>query len=150
MTITLMRYSTARPGLKKAALIARSISALGKPMLSMLATAASRCVPSVRADGSLKVPPSAVAPVDAAGTGVGVAGTSCAEVFDAGAGAGGGAGVCAVAGAGVTGAFEVEGPPDALGGPAFGCLMLVTLQSTPSMDEPTLETMQTMKPFSSI
>ncbi len=40
--LTLRRYSTARSGLKKAALIARSISALGKPMLSMFWTAASR------------------------------------------------------------------------------------------------------------
>lgn len=119
-------------------------------MLSMLATAASRCDPSVRADGSLKFPPSAVAPVDAVGAGVGVTGTSCDGLFDAGAGAAGGAGVCAVAGAGVDGALEEEEALDALAGAAFGCLISVTLQSTVSMAGLTLETMQTMKPFSSI
>lgn len=40
--LTVSRYSTARSGLKNAALMARSISALGKPMLSILETAASR------------------------------------------------------------------------------------------------------------
>jgi hypothetical protein len=40
--LTLSRYSTARSGLKNAALIARSISALGKPILSIFETAASR------------------------------------------------------------------------------------------------------------
>lgn len=79
-----------------------------------------------------------------------MAGTSCAEVFDAGAGAAGGTGVCAVAGAGVTGALEEEGVLDALAGAAFGCLISVTLRSTPIMKELTLETMQTMKPFSSM
>jgi hypothetical protein len=52
--LTVNRYSTARSGLKKAARIARSMSALGKPMLSMLAIAASRSGPIVSADGSLK------------------------------------------------------------------------------------------------
>ena len=128
------------------------MSALGNPILSMLATAASRCDPSVRADGSLKVPPSAVVPVDATGAGVGVAATSCAGIFDAGAGAAGVAGVCTVAdaGAGVVGGLEEEEALGALAGAAFGCLMLVTVQSTPSVERLTLETMQTMKPFSSM
>lgn len=95
----------------------------------MLATAASRCDPSVRADGSLKVPPSVVEPVAPAGAGDGVAGTSCAEVFDAGAGAAGGAGVCAVTGTGVAGALEEEEVLDALAGAAFGCRTSAYLQS---------------------
>lgn len=147
---TLRRYSTARSGLKKAALIARSISGLGNPILSMLATAASRCDPSVRADGSLKVPPSVVVPVDPAGAGVGVAGTSCAEVFKAGAGAAGGVGVCAFTGTGVAGALEEEEALDALAGAALGCRTLARSHSRVVPTEPTLEIMQTMKPFSSM
>ena len=71
----------------------------------MLSIAASRCAPSVNAEGSLKLPPSvAVAPL---GAGVGVAGTSDGAVLDAGAGATGAAGVCAIVGAtGVDGGFE--------------------------------------------
>ena len=71
----------------------------------MLSIAASRCAPSVNAEGSLKLPPSvAVAPL---GAGVGVAGTSDVAVLNAGAGATGAAGVCAVVGAaGVDGGFE--------------------------------------------
>ena len=71
----------------------------------MLSIAASRCAPSVNAEGSLKLPPSvAVAPV---GAGVGVAGTSGEAVLDASAGATGAAGVCAIVGAaGVDGGFE--------------------------------------------
>ena len=94
----------------------------------MLATAASRCDPSVRADGSLKFPASAVVPIDAAGAGDGEAGASCAEVFDAGAGAAGGAGVCAVTGAGVDGALADEEAVEALADAAFGCLISETLQ----------------------
>jgi hypothetical protein len=100
--------------------MARSISALAKPMLSILAMAASRSPPIVRAEGSLKRSPDAWA-----GAGEGVAGAFC--VLDEGAGAAGAAGVWAAAGAGVEGATLLD---DAA---AFG-----------------LETMQTMKPFSSM
>lgn len=74
-------------------------------MFIILSIAASRCAPSVNAEGSLKLPPSvAVAPL---GAGVGVAGTSDVAVLDAGAGAAGAAGVWAVVGAaGVDGGFE--------------------------------------------
>ncbi len=88
-----MRYSTARSGLKNAALIARSISALAKPMLSIFAITSSRCGPRVRADGSLKLGPSADAVAAGAEAGDGVDG-GFDVVFDvAGAGAAGGAGV---------------------------------------------------------
>jgi len=103
--------------LKNAALIARSISALGKPMLSIFSIAASLCAPRVRVDGSLKFPPSV--PVDAAGAGDGVAG-AFDVVLDAGPGAAGGAGVEAAAGAGVEGALAVEAPAE-LAGAALGC-----------------------------
>lgn len=74
-------------------------------MLSMLAIASSRCgPPRVRADGSLKLAPSAP---PAAGTGDGVAG-AFEGVFDEGAGAAGAAGVDTAAGAGVDGIFEVD------------------------------------------
>lgn len=59
MKRTFSRYSTARSGLLKAALIARSISVLGNPMPSIFAMASSRCEPKVSAEGSLKVAPSA-------------------------------------------------------------------------------------------
>lgn len=95
----------------------------------MLATAASRCGPIVRADGSLKVPPSVVETVDPAGAGDGVAGTSCAELFDAGAGAAGGTGVCVVTGTGVAGTLEDEEALDALAGAAFGCRTSAYLHS---------------------
>lgn len=84
---TFNKYSTARSGLKNAARMAASISALAKPMLSMLAIAASRSLPIVSADGSLKRVGS-----DEAGAGDGVPGTFCG-VEDDGAGAGGAAGV---------------------------------------------------------
>ena len=100
--------------------MARSMSALAKPMLSMFAMAASRSPPIVRAEGSLKRSPDAWA-----GAGDGVAGAFC--VLDEGAGAAGATGVWAAAGAGVEGAALLV---DAA---AFG-----------------LETMQTMKPFSSM
>ena len=103
---TFKRYSTARSGLKKAALMARSISALGNPILSIFAIASSRCEPNVRADGSLKVVLSAPAAA-AAGTGEGVAG-AFAVLLEAGAGAAGAAGVEAGAAAGVDGGFEVD------------------------------------------
>jgi hypothetical protein len=103
--------------------MAASMSALAKPMLSMLATAASRSLPIVRAEGSLKLGPDACV----AGAGEGVAGAFC-DAADDGAGAEGAVGVCAAAGAGVEGAALLE---DAAA--AFG-----------------LETMHTMKPFSSM
>ena len=56
-------------------------------MLSIFAIAASRCAPSVRADGSLKFPSSV--PAEAAGAGDGVVG-GFEVVLDAGAGAAGG------------------------------------------------------------
>lgn len=75
-------------------------------MLSIFPIASSRCAPRVRAEGSLKLAPSADAA--AAGVGDGVDG-AFDVVFDvAGAGAAGAAGVCAVAGAGVEGAFELD------------------------------------------
>ena len=104
MKLTFRRYSTARSGLKNAALIARSISARGNPILSIFAMASSRCDTDVRAEESFAFPPSA--PV-VAGTGEGVAG-AFDVVFIAGAGAAGAAGVDAGAGAGVVGAFEAD------------------------------------------
>lgn len=75
-------------------------------MLSIFAIASSPCAPRVRADGSLKLAPSAA--TAAAGAGDGVDG-AFNVVFDvAGAGAAGVVEVCAVAGAGVEGAFEVD------------------------------------------
>jgi hypothetical protein len=83
-------------------------------MLSMFAMASSRWDPSVSADGSLKLAPSAAG---ADGAGEGVAGAFDVVVFEAGAGAAGGAGVCAVAGAGVDGAFKAD---DEAAGAALG------------------------------
>jgi hypothetical protein len=69
--------------------MARSMSALAKPMLSMLAIAASRSPPMVNADGSLNcVPPEACC----AGAGEGVAGAFWVDVDEA-EGAAGAAGV---------------------------------------------------------
>jgi hypothetical protein len=86
---TLSRYSTARSGLKNAALIAASMSVRAKPMLSMLAIAALRSSPKVRADGSSKRRFDGGEAV--CGAGVGVTGTlGIVEV--AGAGAAGTAG----------------------------------------------------------
>jgi hypothetical protein len=101
--------------------MAASISERAKPMLSMLAMAASRSPPIVRAEGSLKRSPDAWT-----GAGEGVPGTFCE--FDEGAGAAGAAGVWAGAGAGVEGAALLDDAAAALG----------------------LETMQTMNPFSSM
>ena len=98
--------------------MARSISALGKPILSIFAIAESRCAPRVRADGPLKFPSSV--PVAAAGTGDGVAG-AFGVVLDAGAGAAGGTGVEAGigGGAGVEGALAEEAAEE-LAGAALG------------------------------
>lgn len=101
--------------------MARSISARANPMLSMLAMAASRSPPIVRADGSLKRSDCC------AGAGEGVAGTE-GEIVGT-TGAAGAAGVWA----GAAGLAGVEG---ALLAEAAGALGL--------------ETMQTMKPFSSM
>jgi hypothetical protein len=91
--------------------MAASISARAKPMLSILATAASRSLPIVRAEGSLKLGPDACV----AGAGEGVAGALC-EAVDDGAGAAGAAGVWAAAGAGVEGAGLLDDAAD-----GFGC-----------------------------
>ena len=88
-------------------------------MLSILEIAASRCAPSVSADGSLKLPSSVfVAPADGA-FGVGEVGGFGAG-FDAGAGALGGAGVCATFGTGVEGGFADEDAEEDAAGAAFG------------------------------
>ena len=122
---TLRRYSTARSGLKNAALMARSISARGKPMLSMFATAAAPASPIASADGSLK--DRGVSAV-VAGAGDGVAGRLL-DAFEAGAGAGAGAagatGVEAAAGAGVDGALAEDVAADEAAGGALGCELLV-------------------------
>jgi hypothetical protein len=91
--------------------MAASMSALAKPMLSMLAMAASRSLPMVSAEGSLKLGPDACV----AGAGEGVAGACCVEADD-GAGAAGADGVWAAAGAGVEGAALLDEAAD-----AFGC-----------------------------
>ena len=75
-------------------------------MLSIFAIATSRCAPRVRADGSLKLGPSADTAAAGAEAGVGVDGAFDIEV--ARPGAAGAAGVCTVAGAGVERAFEVD------------------------------------------
>jgi len=96
--------------LKKAALIARRISSLGNPMLSMLATAASLSGPSARAEGSLNVLDSEEAGAAAEGAGDGVAG-GFAGAAAAGAGAAGAAGVWVwVCGTGVEGAALLDDP----------------------------------------
>lgn len=61
----------ARSGLKKAALMARSMSLLGKPMASICVIASCPWLPIRRAEGSLKVALEAAAPA-----GEGVAGVS--------------------------------------------------------------------------
>jgi hypothetical protein len=121
--------------------MARSMSARAKPMLSMLAIAASRSLPMVKAEGSLKRSDCW------AGAGEGVAGTFC-EAEDEGAGAEGAAGAAGVWGAALAG---VEGA--ALLDEAAGCLgwraVSVGREGTQGAAR-TLETMQTMKPFSSM
>ena len=129
--LTVSKYSTARSGLLNAALIARSISVRGKPILSIFAMAAVRSAPSVKADGSLKFPPSAVVAV-AADAGVGVEGRSADEVLGAGcawAGAAGAEGVCAIVGTGVEG-MGVAGAAGELAGGGFGCYFISTSDST--------------------
>jgi hypothetical protein len=86
------------------------MSALANPILSMLATAASRSLPIVRAEGSLKLGPVACV----AGAGEGVAGAFC-EAPDDGAGAAGAAGVWATAGAGVEGTALLDDAAEAFG-----------------------------------
>ena len=97
MLLTVSKYSTARSGLLKAALIARSICDLSNPILSRFAIAADRSAPRANADGSLKVLVSVVGTVEVVEAGVGVAGILSEVGFEAGAGAGGGAGVDATA-----------------------------------------------------
>lgn len=115
-------------------------------MLSIFAIASSRCAPRVRADGSLKLAPSADAA--AAGAGDGVEG-AFNVVFDVvGAGAAGAAGVCAVAGAGVEGAFEVD--EEAAGAVLGYSAVRLLFTRSEGVASPTFDVMQTMKPFSSI
>lgn len=95
--------------------MARSISALGNPMLSIFWMAASRWEPRARAEGSLKLPASVVVgaaeSIEPAGAGDGVAG-AFVVVLEVCAGAAGGAGVCAVVdGVGVEGALAVDDEP---------------------------------------
>lgn len=109
--------------MKNAALIARSISLLGKPIASICAIAVSPCGPISRAEGSLNDgPPVATlgAAAAVAPAGDGVAGAAPVEAAaGTGAGAGGAAGVDAAAGAfsGVAGAWA----EDAEGAVVFGC-----------------------------
>lgn len=92
------------------------MSALGNPMLSMFATAASRWAPNVSADGSLKFPPWLVPVVVPAGAGDGVAGAFSDGAFEAEVGSATGAdGVCATLGAGVEGALLVDEALDVAG-----------------------------------
>lgn len=63
-------------------------------MPAMFSITASRCAPSVRAEGSLKFPSSVDLPPEGGAAGVGVDGAFMVG-FDAGAGAAGGAGVFA-------------------------------------------------------
>ena len=117
------RYSTARFGLLKAALIARSICALSNPMLSIYAIADARSVPSAKADGSSKLPVAAVGAVEPAAAGVGVAGMFSDAGFEACAGAAGGAaGVEGTACAGVDGGCAEDVAVEELAGAVFGCL----------------------------
>lgn len=107
--LTVRRYSTARSGLLKAARIARSISTRGNPIFSIFAIAAFRCAPIVNADGSLKLPLSAV---EVGGAGDGVEGAFDVEL-GAGTGAAGVASVCVVLVAGVDGGLAADdGPAD--------------------------------------
>ena len=101
--LTFKRYSTARSGLLNAALIARSICDLSKPMLIKFVTAAARSAPTVKAEGSLNPPPSVAVVEEVVDAGVGVEGTISGVGLKAGAGAAGGPGVEAIAGAGVEG-----------------------------------------------
>ena len=87
--LTVSKYSTARFGLKKAARIARSISARSNPIDSIFAIAAARSVPRAIAFVSVSDREGSLV---ATGAGVGVAGAFCVVVVE-GAGAAGAAGV---------------------------------------------------------
>lgn len=98
------------------------MSALGNPILSILAIAASRWAPSVRADGSLKFPLCVVPVVVFAGAGDGVAGAFPDGAFAAEVGPATGAdGVCATLGAGVEGVLLLDEALD-VAGAALGCV----------------------------
>lgn len=125
--------------------MARSMSSLGKPMLSMLAMAASRSLPIASAEGSLKREPS----VDWVGAGEGVAGAFCVVLADC-AGAAGAAGVWGTwTGAGVAGA--AAGLLEDVAGAAFGCAVSLASQSRwHGFRARTFCVMHTTKPFSSM
>jgi hypothetical protein len=114
---TVRRYSIARCGLLYAALIARSICVLSKPIDSISAIAAALCSPNASAEGSMKSPPPADAGAGAAG--VGDCGAA-AVALGAARGAGGGTGVEATAGAGVDGAFAGVVEAGEMGAAALG------------------------------
>lgn len=144
--LTVKRYSIARSGLKKAALMARLISSLGKPMLSICAMTGSLWAPANSVEGSLKAASEEGWAVPAA-AGEGVAGTAGAGAVE-GAGAEGAAGVETGALEGVEGACEgVAAEEEALGcrRGSVGQRAEINCQRNH-----TLETMQTMNPFSSM
>jgi hypothetical protein len=119
------------------------MSVRGNPMLSMFSIAAARSLPKASEEGSLK--DRSVAAAAPAGAGDGVAGGFAAAETEAGAGAAGTAGVWAGARAGVEGAALLDEAPGA--GFAYKQLVRCWWQRT---SLPTLETMHTMKPFSSM
>lgn len=90
--------------MKKAALIARVMSFLAKPMLSIWAITGSLCEPLSKADGSCVAGVSADGGAFPAGEGVAGAAGAAEAAAGAGAGAGGAAGVEAGALEGVDGA----------------------------------------------
>ena len=131
--------------------MARSISALGKPMLSMFVMAACLWSPRASTDGSLKLAGSVPVAVAVGAAGVGVAGGRFGAEVDAWAGAAGAEGVCEVAGAGVDGALLDEAA--AAAGATFGWRMPSAwdiLDDERLRECRTFETMHTMKPFSSM
>jgi hypothetical protein len=111
-------------------------------MLSMFAMAASRSLPMVSAEGSLKRCDSGDC---RAGAGEGVAGGFCGA-DDECEGAAGAAGVCAAAGAGVDGAALLDEGAVVFGWGEGQYILYKTKQRTAR----TRETMQTTKPFSSM
>lgn len=114
---TFNKYSTALSGLLNAALIARSISALGNPIDSISAIAAVRALPVAKAFGSLN-PGLSVFDVAVPCAGVGVAKILLeAPPPVAGAGA---AGVVATLVAGVEGSFVGVEDSAAVAGTGFG------------------------------